>query len=53
MEKTGASGGFRAYIAVIPNQQKGVVVMANRYITSTELVHMGRWVLLSNDILMQ
>lgn len=42
MEKTGASGGFRAYIAIIPNQQTGVVLMVNRYITSAELVRMGR-----------
>jgi beta-lactamase class C len=42
MEKTGASGGFRAYIAVIPNQQTGVVLMVNRYITSAELIRMGR-----------
>jgi len=42
MEKTGASGGFRAYIGVIPNQNTGVVLMVNRYITSAELIKMGR-----------
>ncbi|MFI4957110.1 MAG: serine hydrolase [Gammaproteobacteria bacterium] len=47
MEKTGASGGFRSYMAVIPNQQAGVVLLVNRYITSAELVHMGRAILLS------
>lgn len=47
MEKTGASGGFRAYIGVIPNQQTGVVLMVNRYITSAELIKMGRELALS------
>jgi beta-lactamase class C len=47
MEKTGASGGFRSYIAVIPNQKAGVVLLVNRYITSAELVHMGRGILLN------
>lgn len=42
MEKTGASGGFRSYIGVIPGEQVGVVLMVNRYITSSELLHMGR-----------
>jgi beta-lactamase class C len=42
MEKTGASGGFRSYIAVIPNHEVGVVILVNRYITSAELIRMGR-----------
>lgn len=48
MEKTGASGGFRSYMAVIPNKQAGVVLLVNRYITSAELLHMGRALLLNN-----
>lgn len=47
MEKTGASGGFRSYIAIIPNQQKGVVLMVNRYISSAELIRMGREIALT------
>jgi beta-lactamase class C len=42
MEKTGASGGFRSYIGVIPDEEVGVVLLVNRYITSAELLHMGR-----------
>ncbi len=48
MEKTGASGGFRSYVAVIPNQKVGVVLLVNRYITSTELIRMGRSLALNN-----
>lgn len=47
MEKTGASGGFRSYIGIIPKQQKGVVLLVNRYIPSTELVRMGREIALN------
>lgn len=47
MEKTGSSGGFRSYIAVIPNKEIGVVLLVNRYITSTELVRMGRTIALN------
>lgn len=42
MEKTGASGGFRSYMAIIPDQKIGVVLMVNRYISSAELLRMGR-----------
>lgn len=46
IDKTGATGGFRAYIAVIPSQQKGIVLLMNRYIPNGVLVDMGRKVLL-------
>lgn len=46
IDKTGATGGFRAYIAVIPSQQKGIVLLMNRYIPNGVLVDMGRKLLL-------
>lgn len=32
IEKTGSTNGFRAYIAVIPDQKIGVVILSNRFI---------------------
>lgn len=49
MEKTGASGGFRSYIAVIPDEEIGVVLLVNRYIMSNELITMGRHLALNAD----
>ncbi len=46
IDKTGATEGFRAYIAVIPSQQKGIVLLMNRYIPNGVLVDMGRKLLL-------
>lgn len=46
IDKTGATSGFRAYIAVIPAEQKGVVVMINRYVSNGAIVDLGRQLLL-------
>jgi len=46
IDKTGATDGFRAYIAVIPAQQKGIVVLMNRYVSNGEIVSLGRQLLL-------
>ena len=45
MDKTGATGGFRAYIAVIPNRKSGIVILANKNISNAEIVNAGRQIL--------
>lgn len=47
IDKTGATYGFRAYIAVIPGQQSGVVILANRYVSNGAIVNTGRKILLN------
>lgn len=47
MDKTGATNGFRAYIAVIPNQKAGIVILTNRYIPNGAIVNAGRKILLN------
>lgn len=42
IDKTGATSGFRAYIAVIPNKKSGLVILTNKYIPDSEVVKMGR-----------
>lgn len=46
--KTGATDGFRAYIAVIPAKRTGIVIMINRFIPSG-----GALVNLANKILLE
>ena len=46
--KTGATDGFRAYIAVIPEKKSGIVVMINRFTHSN-----GRLTSLANEILLR
>lgn len=45
MDKTGATEGFRSYIAVIPNKQTGITVLANRYVSNKAIVELGRRIL--------
>lgn len=47
MEKTGLTGGFRAYIGVISNKKLGVIILLNRCISTHELVKTGRKILLN------
>jgi beta-lactamase class C len=47
IDKTGATHGFRSYIAVIPNKQEGIVIMVNRYVNNGEIVKAGREILLN------
>ncbi len=47
IDKTGATNGFRAYIAVIPKQQSGIVILANRYVPNGEIEKPGREILLA------
>lgn len=42
MDKTGSTNGFRAYIAVIPNKQSGIVLLTNKYISNRVLVNTAR-----------
>lgn len=45
IDKTGAADNFRAYIALIPNQQSGVVVLINRQVSNGKIVNLGRKIL--------
>ncbi len=46
-DKTGSVAGFRAYIAVVPASQTGIVIMVNSAMPRTQLVVASRKVLLS------
>lgn len=45
IDKTGATEGFRAYVAVIPGEQSGIVILTNRYVSNGEIVNVGRKIL--------
>ncbi|MCE3269391.1 MAG: ampC [Burkholderiales bacterium] len=48
IEKTGSTNGFRAYIAVIPQQKIGIVILVNRFIYDSNIIeHTGRELLLN------
>jgi beta-lactamase class C len=47
LDKTGTSYGFRAYIAIIPEQQTGIVILMNRKNSDLEIVTVGRKILLT------
>ena len=47
IEKTGSTDGFRAYIAVIPNRHSGIVILTNHRAIDTEIVKVGRGILLN------
>lgn len=46
IDKTGASDGFRSYIAVLPNKKSGIVILANRQVLNNAIVKAGREILL-------
>lgn len=47
IDKTGQTRGFRAYIAVIPNEQSGIVILVNKTeIPNGEITRAGRKILL-------
>ncbi len=46
MDKTGATQGFRSYIAVVPDKQCGIVILTNRYTPNASIVTVGRTILL-------
>lgn len=45
IDKTGATKGFRSYIALIPGQKSGIVILTNRYVSNGEIVKTGRAIL--------
>ena len=47
IDKTGTTNGFRAYIALIPQQKSGIVILTNRYVDNGEIVKTGREILFS------
>jgi beta-lactamase class C len=49
IDKTGATDGFRSYIAVIPNQKTGIVILMNRYVPNEVIVAAGREILFTLD----
>ena len=42
LDKTGSTGGFRSYIAVIPEKKLGVVILLNKNISNGAVVTAGR-----------
>lgn len=47
VDKTGGTDGFRSYIAVIPNEKLGIVILTNRFVSHGEIVKIGRDILFS------
>lgn len=45
IDKTGMTKGFRAYIAVIPNTQSGIAILANKNIPNAAIVKTAREIL--------
>lgn len=45
IDKTGATSGFRSYIAVIPNKKTGIVILANKKIEGNSLMMVAREIL--------
>ncbi len=45
IDKTGATNGFRAYMAVIPNKNTGIFILANKAIQNNDVVKAGREIL--------
>ena len=46
IDKTGATGGFRSYIALIPSRKTGIVILTNKSISDKAIVKTGREILL-------
>lgn len=45
IDKTGATDGFRVYIAVIPNKRTGIVILTNKRILGSPIAKAGREIL--------
>jgi beta-lactamase class C len=46
IDKTGSWDGFRAYVAVIPARQSGIVILVNRDVSNGAMIALGRLLLL-------
>jgi len=45
IDKTGATDGFRSYIALIPNKKSGIVILANKQMDGNAIANTGREIL--------
>lgn len=45
IDKTGGTDGFRSYIALLPNEKSGIVILSNRFVTNSEILKIGREIL--------
>lgn len=52
IDKTGTTQGFRAYIAVIPNKNTGIVILANKTSSDQSIVTTGRNILFKLNALL-
>ncbi len=46
IDKAGATTGFGAYIAVLPNKKAGIVILANKQVADDSIARIGREILL-------
>lgn len=49
IDKTGATDGFRAYIAVIPDRKSGIIILTNRRDLSFDLMRAAREILFKTN----
>jgi len=49
IDKTGGTEGFRTYIAVIPNKNTGIVILANKFIPGGAIARVGREILFNSN----
>lgn len=45
IDKTGGTNGFRSYIGVIPNKKAGIVILANKSVSNSDIVNVSRDIL--------
>lgn len=45
LDQSGATEGFSAYVALIPNKKTGIVILTNKYVSNGSIVNLGRRVL--------
>jgi beta-lactamase class C len=50
IEKTGGTDGFRSYIGFIPVLNRGVVILANRFVPGAAIIKAGRKILFFDRI---
>lgn len=45
IDKTGATSGFRTYVALIPKKETGIAIMTNKFVDNAALVNTARFIL--------